>query len=133
MGYTYKGKLTGENDPWQQPRHLKVVPEPKPAPTPKPTPAPKPKRQLAPCGTNAAYNRHRKHNENPCRRCTEARREYVAARRELPPEARRRAEAQCGTYAGAVRHYRNKEHLCEPCAEARRTYLNAYRARKKAA
>ena len=124
MAYTYRGKLAGDKDPWQQPRHLKAVPEPKPAPVPKP--APKPKRELAPCGTNAAYVRHHKHGEAPCAACTEARREYVAETRKSP--TRRRPVAQCGTYSGAIKHRRNKETPCEPCKQAAREYRNTRRA-----
>ena len=121
MVYVYGGKQKGAEDPWYR----------KPA---EPKPAAPPKSELTimqPCGTNAAYIRHRKRGEAPCAACTEARREYVATWRNTPPEARRRPEAACGTYAGAVRHYRNKEPLCEPCADARRTYVRQRRAKKK--
>lgn len=117
MAYEYRGKLKGSADPWQQPSKPRRE-EPKPVREPQP---------LKPCGTNAAYVRHRARGEQPCDECTTARREYVASQRRTDPEARRKPRAKCGTYSGAVRHYRLKEKLCEPCAQARRDYLNRHR------
>jgi hypothetical protein len=51
-------------------------------------------RELAPCGTPAAYTRHRYHGEKPCdacsaawsARCTEYQRGYRRSYKRLPPE-----------------------------------------------
>ena len=120
-GYQYRGKRSGAADPWQQTSPPRQE-DPKPAKAPEP---------LKPCGTNAAYVRHRARGEQPCAECTLARREYVAEQRRTNPNARRRALAQCGTYSGAVRHYRLKEELCEPCVQARRGYINQRRQQQR--
>lgn len=39
-------------------------------------------RELAPCGTHAAYKRHRRRGEEPCQECREAARDYTRKRRE---------------------------------------------------
>lgn len=62
--YTYKGTQTGHNDPWQKP------PPPK---QPRPTPTPKPQQ---PCGTHAAYKRHRSHGEPIDEQCRKAKQQY---------------------------------------------------------
>lgn len=63
--------------------------------------------KTAPCGTEAAYKRHLRWNEQPCSPCREAN------------AARQRKEArqpiQCGTRSGYRRHRRNGEEACEPC------------------
>lgn len=38
-------------------------------------------RELKPCGTVAAYNRHRLHEETTCPECRKAVRDYIAERR----------------------------------------------------
>lgn len=41
--------------------------------TPEPTPAPKPGRPIThPCGTVAAYKRHKRHGATPCEPCRQA-------------------------------------------------------------
>lgn len=46
--------------------------------TPKPTSKP----ELKPCGTLAAYRRHKRHGEEPCVDCASAERHYAQARRD---------------------------------------------------
>jgi hypothetical protein len=47
----------------------------------RPLPAePRPPRELAPCGTRAAHERHKIRGEKPCDACNEAQRAYHAAR-----------------------------------------------------
>lgn len=51
------------------------------------------RRPLKPCGTVAAYERHRQHGEEPCRACKRARQEYnreYAARKRGDITAQRR-------------------------------------------
>ncbi len=57
-------------------------------------------RSLAPCGTNAAYQRHIKHGEAACDACVRARQEYQSAyyRRSHPdaqPRGTRRGIDRC--------------------------------------
>ena len=52
-----------------------------------PEPGPPPGRELMPCGTYAAYRRHLRHGESPCRACRDA-------------EARRQAGAKAAREAG---------------------------------
>jgi hypothetical protein len=49
-------------------------------------PAPKTKRELAPCGTTAAYQRHWKKGEKACEACLQA--ANVEAKRRNPPKTR---------------------------------------------
>jgi hypothetical protein len=39
------------------------------------------RRMAAPCGTNAAYQRHLWHGQTPCPRCRDAHTAYMRARR----------------------------------------------------
>ena len=68
-------------------------------------------RELEPCGTRAAYQRHRRAGEEPCGPCREAMR---AANRQFeearPTRKRNRRELKpCGTRAAYARHRRNGE------------------------
>jgi hypothetical protein len=45
-------------------------------PAPPPEPAPKPQRELKPCGTHAAFKRHKGRGEDPCGECRDAERTY---------------------------------------------------------
>ena len=51
-------------------------------------------RQLAPCGTRSAYNRHLRHNEEPCEACKAANaaaaKPYLQARQRAWQELARR-------------------------------------------
>lgn len=73
--------------------------------------------ELKPCGTNAAYRRHRYYNEPACRECLAAATVYEVARlRRLGIGPRK--VAQCGTHSGYVKHIRNGEPACLPCRRA---------------
>lgn len=93
---------------------------------------------LAPCGTTAAFDRHRRKNEAPCEPCKEAKRKESAERRARikaenqnnplqPPQQR----SQCGTRAGANYHRDHGEQKCAPCLEAERAYNRAGYHRNK--
>ena len=94
-------------------------------------------RQLAPCGTVAAYARHRLHKEKVCEACQVAWRNYHRDRRSagyVPPGTKREL-APCGTFAAAQRHRQHGEPVCEACQQAVRDYkaekAREYRAAKK--
>ena len=76
-------------------------------------------RELQPCGTRAAYKRHLRRGEEPCRECREA------ARRADRGRKRNRAQPRelqpCGTYAAYMRHLRRGEEPCGACRKARRS------------
>ena len=76
-----------------------------------------------PCGTDAAYVRHLKHNETPCDDCKAAHAEWARARREPKP----RVLKPCGTVAAYARHRKNGEEPCQPCKEAMRAKNRAFR------
>lgn len=90
--------------------------------------------RLQPCGTVAAFARHRNHGEEPCEPCKAARLAYDQARRANPPGPR--VLAPCGTYAAYQRHRSNAEDPCEPCKQANRDYKTEWarqaRARRQA-
>lgn len=75
-------------------------------------------REVQPCGTRAAYARHRVRGEVACRACKAAMAEYQRKRtaKELSP----RVLKPCGTSAAYERHRKNGEEPCEPCVEANR-------------
>lgn len=62
----------------------------------------------SPCGTSAAYHRHRRNGETPCDPCRKAHREKRARERDNVMQP-------CGTRAAARRHNRRGEPLCEKC------------------
>lgn len=74
-------------------------------------------RELQPCGTNAAYRRHRYYNEPACPECRTAATVYEIARLRKHGGGPRKI-AQCGTHSGYVRHIRNREPTCLPCRKA---------------
>lgn len=76
-----------------------------------------PRKRLAPCGTNAAYSRHRVHDEKPCEACRTAHAVYMRSRADRRPD---RSRKPCGTLAAYRRHIRNGEVPCEACTEANR-------------
>lgn len=53
-------------------------------------------RQLKPCGTEAAYQRHRRRGEEPCEPCKQAAREVRYPRSGIYQRARIRALGQLG-------------------------------------
>lgn len=78
-------------------------------------PRSRPPRQ--PCGTWAAYKRHRKAGEEPCESCKEASRQQ-ARQRYKPSVGRRQPLKPCGTTAAYFRHWRAGESPCDACREA---------------
>lgn len=75
-----------------------------------------------PCGTPAAYHRHRRNGEEACRPCKDA----INTRNVKSPYPPRVAE--CGTASGADRHRRAGEEICERCRLARNKYQREYKA-----
>lgn len=79
-------------------------------------------RVLRPCGTHAAYVRHKARGEAVCDACLDAERTYQADRsrarraRKAPP----RELQPCGTVAAHRRHVRRGEQPCDACAAAYR-------------
>jgi len=80
-------------------------------------------RPLQPCGTIAAYARHRYHGETPCEDCRKAKAAYVRERTGSKP----RHAARCGTHSGFVTHHARGE---TPCAECRKAHAGYERDRK---
>ena len=84
---------------------------------------------LRPCGTEAAYARHRRNGESPCDAC----RAGVALVRRDQRRAkgiRPRLEPQHGTYSGYIRlHVLSGVEACRPCLDAHATYLREWRAK----
>ncbi|WP_035796387.1 hypothetical protein [Kitasatospora mediocidica] len=84
---------------------------------------------LRPCGTSAAYARHRRHGETPCEPCRLANRE--AQRRLLDAEHDRLRPIKHGTTGGWHAHQYRREAACGACARAYRAYQrDRYAARK---
>lgn len=88
-------------------------------------------RQLQPCGTQAAWQRHRKHGEKPCEACREAHNQYqrdyhagLIPARTLKP---------CGTLAAYRRHVYKGEKACRKCRAAVAADNAARRSATKAA
>lgn len=75
-------------------------------------------RDLMPCGTQAAYQRHLRQGEEPCDACRAANTAYKRSRLFVPP----RPLMPCGTAAAYRRHLRYGEEPCEACREAARAY-----------
>lgn len=94
-------------------------------------------RELQPCGTYAAYRRHIRHGEVPCRPCSDA-----AAAWARPRQQARRAERgyvrgpygvpQCGTYSGYMAHRYRRQGTCQPCRDAAAAYKREQKARRLA-
>ncbi|MEU3700957.1 WhiB family transcriptional regulator [Streptomyces anulatus] len=74
-------------------------------------------RQLAPCGTPAAYDRHTRRGETACDPCRLAHNKRTA---EAKARSRHRqpASTECGTRGGYQKHRRNGEPACDPCRAA---------------
>lgn len=74
-------------------------------------------RELEPCGTYGAYQRHKRANEDACEPCQAARlryeRGYRAGSRNPPRKLK-----PCGTPAAYRRHLRHGEIACGPCLAA---------------
>lgn len=74
-----------------------------------------------PCGTMAAYRRHRRNNEQPCEACRFANSVYLRDyRRKRKQGAAVRTPKPCGTIAAYRRHLYKGEPPCEACRTASR-------------
>ena len=80
------------------------------------------KRELKPCGTPAAFRRHKRHGEEPCDACWEAERLHRRGGRPKP------TMQPCGTPAAYARHQKAREPADAACLAA-----HAARVRKSAA
>jgi hypothetical protein len=79
---------------------------------------------LKPCGTYAAYLRHRRHGEKACDACQEAQLVYRAEqRRKLAAKKPPRALKPCGTYGAFQRHVKRGEDPDQACVDARNAYV----------
>lgn len=113
MGYVYRGNQ-------REPRDTRGIDT-----------APTKTRELRPCGTRAAYVRHKRNGEEPCLACHTAYKEY---KRELNSRRKRTRKLKpCGTYAAWMRHHRNGEKPCYKCRIAHSAYMELKRERKRAA
>lgn len=68
-----------------------LLAEPEPVERPRRPKRERRPRQLRPCGTHAAFGRHRARGETPCTECTEAEREYQRVRHVQRKRAERAA------------------------------------------
>lgn len=92
--------------------------------------------QLRPCGTHAAFARHKRRGDPFCATCDIAERIYHR-------ERKRRAAAQdrhdelvdigCGTHPGYNRHKYHGEKVDKACADAERTYQRDRKRAQRAA
>lgn len=91
-------------------------------------------RELRPCGTESAYQRHLRAGEPTCQPCRDAHAEHGRAKRAKSyvrgPYGR--DEPKCGTRRGYRRHLRRGEVTCADCCRAEREYRNEYVARRRA-
>jgi hypothetical protein len=81
---------------------------------------------LKPCGTSAAYRRHRRDGEEPCHACREA--EALRSRGGRP----RIPLQPCGTRAAYIRHVKRGEEPCADCRIANATYAEDKRRERSA-
>lgn len=102
-------------------------------------------RQLKPCATPAAYRRHLRHGETPCKACKAAHAAAIAARGKKPAKAsdsrpyassKVRQLRPCGSSESA--YYRHRSRGEVPCADCCRAHAaaeaqRAARRRKAAA
>lgn len=95
--------------------------------------------ELKPCGTSAAYIRHRRRGEKPCKACAKANaKQSQEARAKLKkhlaenPLNPSQLYPQCGTRNGAVKHRKLGEEKCDACKKAEREYnRESYHKNKK--
>lgn len=73
---------------------------------------------LAPCGTPAAYKRHKQHGEPIDEACAEAYRKRSQAQRDKAKRTRPVGPPVCGTPRGYRHHRKNGEDACKPCKAA---------------
>lgn len=71
--------------------------------------------KLRPCGTEAAYRRHRYNGEVPCDECRTAHTNYL---RDGPPKLPPLERDPCGTPGAYRRHLRRGEVTCRACCDA---------------
>ena len=89
---------------------------------------------LAPCGTLAAYKRHKRMGEEACDPCKDANAEAVAKYRGGTTTGKRRPRhAECGSYSACIRHRRKGEPVDLACRLAESRYRAELKARKEAA
>lgn len=83
-------------------------------------------RQLKPCGTDAAYQRHRRNGEYPCTACLEAHAAGVK-------RSKTKSTKWCGSVYGWRLHRRRNEIPCSQCRAALALRRKRQRQRKKEA
>ena len=90
-------------------------------------------RELKPCGTYAAYERHRVYGEDPCELCADAMRarSRVLYARRKGGRVRRWGPPRCGTSSGWVKHMGDGTAPCDACREAHRLAMANHRARRR--
>jgi hypothetical protein len=94
----------------------------------------KPDKRLAPCGTEAAYQRHYRWKEAACEPCKRAHSQAELERRARKVQRRPASQAPaCGTARGYRQHQRRHEETCGPCRAAWNTYLAERRTVREAA
>jgi hypothetical protein len=84
------------------------------------------KNAYKPCGTDAAYQRHRRNNEYPCDLCLAAHATKVK-KYKPPPKLPKR----CGTDAAYQRHLRKGEKACKRCKKAHSKATSKRKRKKK--
>lgn len=84
-------------------------------------------RKLKPCGTNAAYKRHRQKGER-CVKCWKAHADAVRKFKKKKPGPK--GLRPCGTEAAYRRHYRNKETPDQMCLDAHKLYKQEKKRKK---
>lgn len=83
-----------------------------------------PRTNVAPHGTEGAYQRHIRHREPACDPCRAA---HTAVCRQRRARRRSTSHAQCGTPAGYRRHLRDKQETCDRCRAAWAASLRKWR------
>lgn len=87
-------------------------------------PAVKSPKPLKPCGSDAAYHRHKAKGEYPCDKCLAAHAHKVKMlkrkkNRQKYGRSTKRKLQPCGTEAAYRRHERNGEEPCQACKDGR--------------
>ena len=86
-------------------------------------------RQFAPCGTMAAYRRHRRNGETPCDACratanAKARRKYARIGRVQQPHKHKPLPPRTCPCGATFQPDRNRKKYCDPTCPARPAYTN---------
>lgn len=88
---------------------------------------------VAPCGTEAAYQRHRRHKEDACAACLAAHAEHRRTHKASSIPGTNRKPIAHGTAPGYQQHIYRSEKACQACIEAHRVQQRArYRLRAEA-